>query len=83
VVNATPGNDPVPYVQQVRWAEVPVWTGEEISPYRDSMPGPLIPQRVAIPATVHEIKVKVNQDRPRWFQEVKVPRFRDNGTGWW
>jgi len=20
---------------------------------------------------------------PRWFQEVKVPRFRDNGTGWW
>jgi hypothetical protein len=22
-------------------------------------------------------------DRPREFQEVKVPRFRDNGTGWW
>jgi len=21
-------------------------------------------------------------DRPRGFQEVKVPRFRDNGTGW-
>jgi len=21
--------------------------------------------------------------RPRGFQEVKVPRFRDNGTGWW
>ena len=21
--------------------------------------------------------------RPRWFQEVKVPRLRDNGTGWW
>jgi hypothetical protein len=20
---------------------------------------------------------------PRWFQEVKVPRFHDNGTGWW
>ena len=20
---------------------------------------------------------------PRRFQEVKVPRFRDNGTGWW
>jgi len=20
---------------------------------------------------------------PRGFQEVKVPRFRDNGTGWW
>ena len=20
---------------------------------------------------------------PRVFQEVKVPRFRDNGTGWW
>ena len=22
-------------------------------------------------------------DRPRGFQEVKVPRFYDNGTGWW
>jgi len=21
--------------------------------------------------------------RPRGFQEVKVPRFRDNGTRWW
>jgi len=21
-------------------------------------------------------------DRPRGFQEVKAPRFRDNGTGW-
>jgi len=20
---------------------------------------------------------------PRVFQDVKVPRFRDNGTGWW
>jgi len=20
---------------------------------------------------------------PRGFQEVKVPRFGDNGTGWW
>ena len=31
---------------------------------------------------------KVNQSRYRpggaqGFQEVKVPRFRDNGTGWW
>jgi len=22
-------------------------------------------------------------DRPRGFQEIKVPRFHDNGTGWW
>jgi len=22
-------------------------------------------------------------DRPRGFQEVKAPRFRDDGTGWW
>jgi hypothetical protein len=34
------------------------------------------------------VKVKVNHpitdlDSPRGFQEVKVPRFRDNGTGWW
>jgi hypothetical protein len=23
------------------------------------------------------------QEWPRWFQEVKVPRFHDNGTEWW
>ena len=23
------------------------------------------------------------QEWPRGFQEVKVPRFHDNGTGWW
>ena len=33
-------------------------------------------------------KVKVKQSRyrpevPRGFQEVKVPRFHDNGAGWW
>jgi hypothetical protein len=22
-------------------------------------------------------------EEPKGFQEVKVPRFRDNGTGWW
>jgi hypothetical protein len=22
-------------------------------------------------------------ESPRGFQEVKVPRFHDNGTGWW
>jgi len=22
-------------------------------------------------------------DRPRGFQEVKILKFRDNGTGWW
>jgi len=34
-----------------------------------------------------KVKVKVNQSRyklewPRGFQEVKVPRLCDNGTGW-
>ena len=29
------------------------------------------------------IKVKQSRYRPRSFQEVKVPRFRDSGTGWW
>jgi hypothetical protein len=30
------------------------------------------------------LKVKVSGlEWPRGFQEVKVPRFHDNGTGWW
>jgi hypothetical protein len=26
---------------------------------------------------------KAGLEWPRGFQEVKVPRFHDNGTGWW
>jgi len=29
----------------------------------------------------YKVKVKQSRYRPRGFQEVKVPRFRDNGTG--
>jgi hypothetical protein len=29
-----------------------------------------------------EVMIKVKQ-WPRGFQEVEVPRFHDNGTGWW
>ena len=28
-------------------------------------------------------KGKLGLKWPRGFQEVKVPRFHDNGTGWW
>jgi len=35
----------------------------------------------------HNARVKSSPvtglDRPRVFQEVKVPTFHDNGTGWW
>jgi len=36
----------------------------------------------------YERKVKVNQSHyrsevSRGFQEVKIPRFYDKGTGWW
>jgi len=33
-----------------------------------------------------KVKVKcpvAGLEWPRGFQEVKVPRFHDNGTGWW
>jgi hypothetical protein len=35
-----------------------------------------------------KVKVKVSSavtglGWPRGFQEVNVPRFHDNGTGWW
>jgi hypothetical protein len=33
-----------------------------------------------------QVKVKQFRYRPgmaQWFQEVKVPRLHDNGTGWW
>jgi len=35
-----------------------------------------------------KLKIKIiipirGPEGPRGFQEVKVPRFRENGTGWW
>jgi len=34
----TPGKDPVPILQEVRWATGPVWTGGKSRPHRDSIP---------------------------------------------
>jgi len=33
--------------------------------------------------TTYIKKVKQSRYRPGGFQEDKVPRFHDNGTGWW
>ena len=44
VVSSTPrphltrGKDPVPILQEARWAPGPVWTGGKSRPYRDSIP---------------------------------------------
>ena len=35
----TPGKDPVPILQEARWAPGPVWTGGKTRPHRDSIPG--------------------------------------------
>jgi hypothetical protein len=32
---------------------------------------------------MEKVKIKQTRYRPRGFQEVKVPRFHANGTGWW
>ena len=34
----TPGNDPVPILQEAGWAPGPVWTGGKPRPHRDSIP---------------------------------------------
>jgi len=38
--------------------------------------------KLTVSVTKH-VKGKVGPEWPRGFQEVKVPRFRDSGTGWW
>jgi len=35
---STPGNDPVPTVQEAGWAPGPVWTGGKSRPHWDSIP---------------------------------------------
>jgi len=34
----TPGEDPVPIVQEAGWASEPVWTDGKSRPHRDSIP---------------------------------------------
>ena len=34
----TPGKDPVPILQEARWAPGPAWTGGKSRPHRDSIP---------------------------------------------
>jgi len=45
----TPGNDPVPIVQEAGWAPGPVWTGGKSRPHRDSIPDRPVRSSVAIP----------------------------------
>jgi len=56
---------------------------------RQHQTDPLLCYTTSIDGTYRIIgKVKVKQscldmEWPREFQEVKVPRFHENGTGWW
>jgi hypothetical protein len=44
--------DPVPILQEARWAPGPVWTGaENLATHRDSIAGPLSPYR--LPRKLH------------------------------
>jgi len=50
--------------------------------------GPVRPEACRSWCIVIKFKKKVNQSHyrsevPRGFQEVTVPRLRDNGPGWW
>ena len=55
----TPGKEPVPILQEARWAPVPVWTGRKSRPHRDSIPDrPARSQslyRLSYPAHVYTI----------------------------
>ena len=41
------------------------------------------PQWAVVPMEEEESSPVTGPGGPRGFQEVKVPRFRNNGTGWW
>ena len=46
---STPGNEPVPIVQEAGCAPGPVWTGGKSRPHRDSIPDRPARSSVAIP----------------------------------
>jgi hypothetical protein len=49
----------------------------------------LYERKVILKHAINNVKQKKNNNLirglewPRGFQEVKVPRFHDNGIGWW
>jgi len=45
----TPGKDPVPILQEARWAPGPVWTDGKSRPHRDSIPDCPAGRSVAVP----------------------------------
>jgi hypothetical protein len=47
---STAGKDPIPIVQEARWAPEPVWTGGKSRPHRDS-----IPDRPAHSKSLHQL----------------------------
>ena len=74
----TPGKNTVPILQEVGWAPGPVWTGGKSRPHRDS-----IRDRPARSQSLYQLSYPDHTEWPRGFQEVKVPRLHDKGTGWW
>ena len=46
---STPGKDPIPIVQEARWAPGPVWNGGKSRPHRDSIADRPTRSSVAIP----------------------------------
>jgi len=44
---------------------------------------PLFEKKIYVVYSTYKNSPISGLDRPRGFQEVKVPRFHDNGTEWW
>ena len=74
---STPGNDPVPILQEAGWAPGPVWTGRKSRPYGDSIPDHPAPSqslyRLNYPAHSTSVSKWITQDNetllPNWHKE--------------
>jgi len=81
----TPGKDPVPILQEARWAPGPVWTGGKSPPHRDSIPDRLARSqslyRLSYPAHIYSallVELKTIYKRQGTYIKIDVfVRARD------
>jgi len=78
----TPGEDPVPILQEAGWAPEPVWTGGNSRPHRDSIPDrparsqSLYRTDLATGPTGESIYWVINENAKKEDKKIKQSHYR-------
>ena len=73
----TPGRDPVPILQEARWAPGPVWKGGKSRPHRDS-----IPDRPARSQSLYRLSYRAHTKLYIYSKQLNNVWARQTNKGW-